>query len=37
MHGMEKMGWSFNNGETLSGLGPKLKLNPSESVLVFTW
>lgn len=29
MHGMEKMGWSL-------GIGPKLKLNPSEGVLVFT-
>lgn len=33
---MEKVGFSFNSGETLSGIGPKQKLNPSESVLVFT-
>lgn len=35
MHGMENMGRSFNNQETLSGIGPKLKLNPSATVLVF--
>lgn len=34
MHSIEKMGWSVNNEEALSGIESKLKLN--QSVLVFT-
>lgn len=36
MHGIEKMGWRTMRKLALSGIGPKLKLNPSESVFIFT-